>query len=262
MCRAKLSQCGPSHCARRIANGGASMKTPILLCAICLPALAFAGEAVPTTDSPAAPNTRSTKRLSDTIPAPRAGAKVAMLPPRPPLPEGVTDIAFADFFQMPVGPRGLVFTDKIKALQGKKVRIAGFQVAEMVSVCAADQGGTSQAAKARAMFEASVPGRLMLSPLPAAVNISHLGLCEDLPPQVLFVTVPEAFGEILPQHEGPLLLTGTLDLGNKTEPDARVSAVRLKLDPAPAKATASIPVAAPAIPPGQTQQPTTNTSSK
>lgn len=138
---------------------------------------------------------------------------------------------------MPVGPRGLEFTDRIKALDGKHVRIAGFQVAEMVGVCNAEPNASSPARKARAMFEASVPGRLMLSPVPESVNFSHYGLCEDLPPQVVFVTVPELFGQIIPQHPGPLLLSGILEIGNKPEPDGRVSAVRLVLDPqAPASA--------------------------
>lgn len=177
-------------------------------------------------------NLRSAKRRSDVIPQPRIRGKVPVLPPRPPAPEGVIDISFEDFYKMPIGPRGMEFTDKIKALDGKRVRLAGFQVAEMVGVCNAEPDAGSPARKARAMFEASVPGRVMLTPMPDSVNFNHYGLCEDLPPQVAFVTVPELFGQAVPQHPGPLLVTGTLSLGNKSEPDGRVSSVRITLDPA------------------------------
>lgn len=179
------------------------------------------------------PNLRSAKRRSDVIPPQRVTAKVPLLPPRPPLPDGVTDLSFEDFYKMPIGPRGMEFTDKIKALAGKRVRLAGFQVVEMVGVCNAEPNANSPARKARAMFEASVPGRLMLSPSPESVNFGHYALCDDLPPQVAFVTVSELFGQAVPQHPGPLLVTGVLDVGNKPERDGRVSAVRITLDPIP-----------------------------
>jgi len=198
--------------------------------------------------APTAPNLRTVKRQSDVIPKTERLQEIRLgkIPSLPPLPEGVADLTFADFYQMPAGPRGLEFTDKIKALQGRRVRIAGFQVAEKVSVCNAEPNSQDPVKLARAMVEASVPGRLLLCALPESVNFSHYGLCDDLPPQVLYVTVPEAYGEPLPQLSGPLLLTGTLDLGNKVEPDGRVSSIRLRLDrkgtaPAPATATASQP---------------------
>ena len=191
------------------------------------------------------PNSRSAKRRSDIIPPPRATAKIPKLPPRPPAPEGVTDLSFEDFYQMPIGPRGMEFTDQIKALDGKRVRLAGFQVTEMVGVCNSEPDANSPARKARAMFEASVPGRLMIAPMPDSVNFGHYGLCEDLPPQVAFVTVPELYGQAVPQHFGPLLVTGILDLGNKPEPDGRVSAVRITLDPTP-KTSSITPSAQPA----------------
>ena len=200
----------------------------------------IAAEAVATTAATAPapafadiPTSRLAKRLSNVIPAQRPTAKTPVLPPRPPAPEGVTDLSFEDFYQMPIGPRGMEFTDKIKELNGKRVRLAGFQVVEMVGVCNSEPNATSPARRARAMFEASVPGRVMLSSLPDSVNFNHYGLCEDLPPQVAFVTVPELFGQAVPQHRGPLLVTGVLDLGNKAEPDGRVSAVRITLDPTP-----------------------------
>ena len=208
------------------------------------------------------PNSRSAKRLSNVIPAQRPSAKTPVLPPRPPAPEGVTDLSFEDFYQMPIGPRGMEFTDKIKELNGKRVRLAGFQIAEMVGVCNSEPNATSPARKARAIFEASVPGRVLLSPLPDSVNFNHYALCEDLPPQIAFVTVPELFGQVVPQHPGPLLITGILDLGNKPEPDGRVSAVRITLDPTPKLSSNTLSVQPATATPTQTATTTNNTSNK
>ncbi len=217
-----------------------SMKVPALLLVLAVSPLAFAAEPEARPADPAPQNVRSAKRRSEVIPPVRATARMHALPPRPPASEGVTDISFDDFFKMPVGPLGLEFTEKFRALKGQRVRIAGFQVVEMVGVCNAEPNAGSVAVKARAMLEASVPGRLLLCATPESVNFSHYGLCEDLPPQVVFITVPELFGQPVPQHPGPLLVTGILDVGNKQEPDGRVSSVRLLLDPAPAIPTVSV----------------------
>lgn len=192
--------------------------------------IAATGGAAPGKEAPE--NVRTFKRHSTDIPkeVPLREIRLSHLPPLPPLPEGVAELKFEDFYKMPVGPLGLELTEKIKALKGKRVRIAGFQVVEKVSVCNAEPNAKDPVKLARAMIEASVPGRMMVTALPESVNYSHYGLCEDLPPQVLFVTVPEAYGESMPQLQGPLMLTGTLDLGNKVEPDGRVSNVRLTLD--------------------------------
>jgi hypothetical protein len=173
----------------------------------------------------------------------------------------VADLNFEDFYQMPIGPMGMEFTDKIKALNGKRVRLAGFQVAEVVGVCNSEPNASSPARKARAMFEASVPGRVMLSSTPESVNFNHYGLCEDLPPQVAFVTVPELYGEVVPHHPGPLLVTGILDIGNKPEPDGRVSSVRITLDPTPT--TSPTALSAPSATSASTPKTTTaNNTSK
>lgn len=203
------------------------------------------------------PNSRSAKRRSDVIPPQRATSKVPLLPPRPPLPDGVADLSFEDFYKMPIGPRGMEFTDKIKALNGKRVRLAGFQVVEMVGVCNSEPNAGSPVRRARASLEASVPGRLLLGPTPESVNVNHYGLCEDLPPQIVAVTVSELFGQIVPQHPGPLLLTGVLDLGNRQEPDGRISAIRLALDPNPAIKTSSTPLPAQPVTAASTQPNTT-----
>lgn len=195
----------------------------------------------------AAGNVRLQRQRTATIPStPMKVGKPAPAPVLPPLPEGVAELKFQDFFQVPVGPRGLELTDKIKSLDGKRVRILGFQVVEAVSVCNADPRASLPAARAKAMIEASVPGRMLLTATQQVMDFNHYGLCDDLPPQVLFVTVPEYFGQPVPHTPGPMLLTGTLSVGNKQEPDGRISVVRLTLDPR-AKAVDAQP--SPTLPP-------------
>ena len=144
----------------------------------------------------------------------RSGPKV------PPLPQGISDLSFDDFFKKPVGPFGLELTDRVKRLEGKRVRILGFMVREELEKDG-DDGPEN----------APVRGRLMLTPLPATVNAAHYGLCDDLPPQILFVSVPSLRDQPLQHSRKPLLLTGVLSLGNRQEPDGRVSTLRLVLDP-------------------------------
>ena len=127
----------------------------------------------------------------------RSGPKV------PPLPQGISDLSFDDFFKKPVGPFGLELTDRVKRLEGKRVRILGFMVREELEKDG-DDGPEN----------APVRGRLMLTPLPATVNAAHYGLCDDLPPQILFVSVPSLRDQPLQHSRKPLLLTGVLSLGN------------------------------------------------
>jgi len=139
---------------------------------------------------------------------PAAEARPPAAADLPPLPEGVTALQFGELFVKPVGPRGLVFTDKVKSLDGRRVRILGHMVRR----------------------EGAPPGTLLLAPYPVQLHDSEYGLADDLPPSTLFVTVPDAEGEI-PFTAGLLLLTGRLELGSREEPDGRTSVVRLVLDP-------------------------------
>jgi hypothetical protein len=123
----------------------------------------------------------------------------------------VTEIEFGDFFVRPVGPRGLVYTEKLKSLAGKRVRILGYMVRR----------------------EAAPPGTLLLTPHPVQLHDHEYGLADDLPPATLTVVVPGEEGEP-PHTPGLLLLTGRLEPGSREEPDGRVSTVRLVLDARPA----------------------------
>jgi hypothetical protein len=130
----------------------------------------------------------------------------------PPLPDGVVELRFAEIYRTPAGPRGLEFTDKVRSLEGRRVRILGYMV--------------QQAEPAPLTF--------LFGPAPSKVNEEEYGFADDLPPQTIHVHVPSAGKELDPLHvqftPGLLLLTGTLNLGEQKEPDGRVSYVRLVLD--------------------------------
>ena len=127
----------------------------------------------------------------------------------PPLPPGVTELKFSDFFRQPIGPRGLEFTDRLRSLEGRRIRILGYMVRH-------DQ-------PAERCF--------LLAPLPLTLHEREYGHADDLPAATLHVlTTPEAPAQT-PYTPGLLLLTGRLSLGNRVEADGRTSVVRLQLDP-------------------------------
>ena len=131
----------------------------------------------------------------------------------PPLPEGVSELKFSEFFVRPVGKRGLELTDKLRLLDGRKVRLLGYMVHQ----------------------EEPPPGRLLLAPMPAQIHEHDNGLADDLPASMVYVSVPTVRDQAVPYAPGLMLLTGTLSVGNRAEPDGRISVVRLALDPPEAK---------------------------
>jgi len=139
------------------------------------------------------------------------GAETASTKPveLPPLPAGVEELKFNEFFQQPVGPRGLEYTEKLRHLNGRRVRVLGYM---------AEQSRPA-------------PRCLLLAPIPVKLHEDEWGFCEDLPATVLHVFVDPSGPETVPYTPGLLLLTGTLSVGNRVEPDQRVSTVRLQLDP-------------------------------
>jgi len=127
----------------------------------------------------------------------------------PPAPEGVTDLQFSEIYQLPIGPEGLAFTDKVRGLKGQKVRMLGYMVKQTQPM----------------------PWTMLLSPIPMTLHESHYGFAEDLPAQVVHAFTERTTTPILPHTPGLMLLTGRLDLGAQEEPDGRVSHVRLFVDP-------------------------------
>lgn len=150
-------------------------------------------------------------------------------PVLPPLPDGVVELKFSTMFKTPVGPRGLEVAEELQALDGRRVRVVGFMVREQ----AADHDGPAEGEDASApMVKDLVHDRFLLTASPQTTNFSHYGLCEDLPPQVVYVTLAEPRNAPVPFTSRPLLLTGVLSVGMKSELDGRHSIIRLKLDPA------------------------------
>jgi len=43
----------------------------------------------------------------------------------PPLPSGVSELKFSEFFRQPIGPRGLEYTTKLRSLDGRRIQIPG-----------------------------------------------------------------------------------------------------------------------------------------
>jgi hypothetical protein len=127
----------------------------------------------------------------------------------PPLPAGVEELKFSEFFQQPVGPRGLEYTEKLQRLNGHRVRVLGYMVEQ------------SQPA----------PRCLLLAPIPVKLHEDEWGFCEDMPAAVVHVFVDPSASDAVPFTPGLMLLTGTLSVGNRVESDQRVSTVRLQLDP-------------------------------
>ena len=174
----------------------------------------------------------------------------------PPLPEGVEELKFGEMFRTPISDRGLELTDKLQTLHGKRVRVLGHMVYESVTDCNSCVGAVAATpppgVKKRrigvpALSSCVVPGRLLLAPGMIMLNHAHYGLADDLPPQTIFVRVPDKRFETVPFTPGPMLLTGVLQVGNQQEPDGRISVVRLVLDPPPAPAAEASPSQAPAV---------------
>lgn len=150
-------------------------------------------------------------------PALAVPAKARATAALPPLPPGVTALGFDEFFVRPIGDAGLVPTSKLRALDGKRVRVLGWMVGR----------------------EKPTPGTLLLAPVPVNIEEDESGF-SDLPPACVRVLVPHARNVVLAHVRGPLLLTGVLSVGNRTESDGSVSFVRLTLDPPARKQTRKV----------------------
>ncbi len=150
--------------------------------------------------------------------AQRTRATAASIPPGeeikpiaeavPSLPADVTELKFTEFFVSPIGDRGLTLTDKLRSLDGQRVRILGYMARQ----------------------EQPVPGMFLFSAIPVRLNEEHYGLADDLPAATLFVSMPRNRDQVVPHTPGLMLLTGTLSVGNHEEADGRISTARLTLE--------------------------------
>lgn len=124
----------------------------------------------------------------------------------------INDLAFRDFFQLPVGPRGLTPGPRLLALDGHPVRITGYL---------AHQDAAS-----------AVPGIALLASVPVSLGDEDESFADDLPAATLYLHLDGPLAaRTVPYRPGLLSLTGTLQVGPQREADGRASFVRLLLDP-------------------------------
>lgn len=130
----------------------------------------------------------------------------AIIATLPPLASDMTDLAFNEFFKMPIGPHGLEPTEKLLNLNNKRVRVLGYMAEE----------------------EEPTPGLFMLAAQPVSVAEKADGMADDLSAATLFIRMPDQdAGKMLAHRSGLWVLTGTLQLGNEEEANGRTSFVRL-----------------------------------
>ncbi len=161
--------------------------------------------------APAAPSERRTKLDTEAL-AHFLAAEKNRLPAQAPLslpvlPAGVEEIRFDEFFKSPVGPRGLEPSEKLLAMNGKRVRILGY-VGEI---------------------ERTMKRDVIFAPLPLKPQPEEYGLADEIPAAHVLVTIPGNPAVQVPFQSGALLLTGTLSVGNSTA-DGETSFVRMLLD--------------------------------
>ncbi len=138
-----------------------------------------------------------------------------VLGPLAPPAAGVTDLRFHEFFKLPVGPRGLDLSEKIRSLELHRVRLVGYMVRQ----------------------EIPTSGVFILSPLPISLGDEDESLADDLPASVVFVHVEEQFSASrIPRMTGLISVTGVLSIGATEEQDGHVSSLRLTLDSSDAMA--------------------------
>ncbi len=120
------------------------------------------------------------------------------------------DLSFASFFRLPVGPRGLEWSDALRAADGRVVRLAGYVVAQ----------------------EEPEAGRFLFAPSPIKLSEHADGAASDLPATTVTVLLHESQRtRIVPHQSGPIVLTGQLQLGRAEDAEGRVSWLRLQLAP-------------------------------
>ncbi len=174
---------------------------------------------VPVATSRSASATEAVSATTKCLKPPSGEANTNALPPLPP---GVTELKFGEFFRQPIGPRGLESTEKLRSLEGRRIRIVGYMArqAKPVSRC------------------------FLLAPVPLTLNEIEYGYADDLPAATLHVFTSSEAPATTPYTPGRLLLTGSLSLGNRLEVDGRISTVRLQLDAPTAEQNAAAHAAA------------------
>ena len=126
----------------------------------------------------------------------------------PPLPPGVSDIHFAEFFA-PIGDRGLEYSSKLRALAGREVRLSGYMIRDPNRPV----------------------GLFLLADRPLTIEAGGRCAPESIPPTAVHVVVPPGDARALPYRPGRIAVVGRLELQPRVEADGRNSTVRLILEP-------------------------------
>ena len=113
-------------------------------------------------------------------------------------------LEFSEFFD--ASARNLKPSNKLMGLKNKRVRLTGFM----------------------AQMENELEGSFFLVPRPVFCDEEGGGNA-DIPPEAVLVIVPFRAHEKIPFVQGPIEVTGILELGNKEE-NGRVSSIRLIMD--------------------------------
>jgi hypothetical protein len=138
-----------------------------------------------------------------------AGATATASSPEPAMTTPV-DLQLQHLYEFPVGPLGLAPTAELKRLAGRRVRITGYMVEE----------------------QEPLAGQFKLTLLPVKLAEREDGPADDLPAATVVVHLSSANAlRAVKFDPNPIVVTGTLELGPREEPDGRISQVRLLLDP-------------------------------
>jgi hypothetical protein len=125
--------------------------------------------------------------------------------------EKAEPLPFKDFFQFPVGARGLEMSPKLQQLNGKFVQLVGYMVQQ--------ENG-------------SKPGQFFFTPRPVQMSEHADGDADDLPPATVLVKLaPDQSSWLIPHARGLIQLQGTLSVGRQEADDGRVTWVQLQLKP-------------------------------
>jgi hypothetical protein len=136
------------------------------------------------------------------------GALAQTLAVQPPTP--VTELRFQDFFQLPVGAKGLEISSALRQADGKTVALTGYMVQQ----------------------EVPSSGVFLLTPRPVQMSEHADGEADDLPPATVLVKLsPEQRDWSVPHVRGLIRVTGVLSVGREEGRDGRVSWVQLQLAP-------------------------------
>lgn len=133
-----------------------------------------------------------------------AASRTAISPP----PDGVTDLHFSELFG-PIGDRGLEYSERVRSLVGKRVRVIGFMVRETERP----------------------RGRFRLAGWPILVETAGLCQVDDTPATVVDVISPAPADTPFAWRPGRLVIEGTLEIGARTDGTGRNSFIRVQLDP-------------------------------